>query len=72
MGYIVNTAQFEAMEQAAAESGGATVPAGIFSLVQNLGTAGVVFGLLWAWALPVFMWIWLSRRVIRAETAEWS
>ncbi len=32
---------------------------------------GVCAGLLWGWALPVFLLIWLARRPIKTEIAEW-
>jgi hypothetical protein len=34
--------------------------------------AGAFVGLAWAWALPVFMLVWLSRRKIREELAGWT
>jgi hypothetical protein len=32
----------------------------------------VVLGLLWGWALPVFMLIWLARGTIKTQVAEWG
>jgi hypothetical protein len=32
----------------------------------------VVIGVLWGWALPVFMLIWMNRSSIKAETASWA
>jgi hypothetical protein len=33
---------------------------------------GLVFSLLWAWALPVFMLIWFSRPKIKSEVTTWG
>lgn len=33
---------------------------------------GMVFGLLWGWALPVFVLIWLNRGTIRQQTEGWK
>ena len=71
--YLMNDAMFEAMEEAAASGGGATaqMPSGIFSVMATVGLAAVIIQLLIYWALPVFVLIWFSRRVIREEVAEW-
>ena len=71
MGYAVAVAQFDAMERAAAESGD-SLPAGIFGIMQAFGIVGVVLGLLWACAFPIFTLIWFSRRKIKAEIAQWG
>lgn len=34
--------------------------------------ASLVLGLLWAWALPVFIIIWFRRSATRGEVAGWS
>ncbi|MBN1342492.1 MAG: hypothetical protein JXQ73_07420 [Phycisphaerae bacterium] len=41
------------------------------AFVQGIGTFSVCGGLVWGWALPVFMLIWFSRGKIRAQTAQW-
>ena len=33
---------------------------------------GLTFGLLWGWALPVFLLIWFARGKIRNEVAGWA
>jgi len=38
---------------------------------QALIGLGMLFGILWACALPVFVLIWFSRQKIKAETATW-
>lgn len=37
-----------------------------------IGVAGVVIGILWGWALPVFMLIWFSRAKVKAQVNGWS
>lgn len=64
LGVSVQQANFDAMAQS---PGGP--PMGFLSAFLWVGVA---FGVLWGWALPVFMLVWLSRRTIRKETAEWS
>jgi len=55
---------------ALAESG--TTVSGMQAMIQAMGVVGVVIGILWGWALPVFMLIWLSRAKVRAQVAGWS
>ena len=37
-----------------------------------IGGLGVIIGLLWGWALPVFFLIWFSRAGVRSEVRSWS
>ncbi|MBP7936511.1 MAG: hypothetical protein KA354_17870 [Phycisphaerae bacterium] len=48
-------------------------PQGSFPMAapQALIGLGMLFGILWACALPVFVLIWFSRQKIKAETATW-
>ena len=71
IGYLMNVAMFEAMQEAAGSSP-APMPAGFFGVLQKLGAAGAVLGLLWFWALPVFLLVWFSRSRIRDEVAGWD
>ncbi len=48
---------------------GATPPPGFMS---GFAAASIAVGLLWGWAFPVFMIVWLSRTKIRAQVADWS
>jgi hypothetical protein len=59
-----------------------TQQAAIAAMKQNTGPApmlnfrvlmeiGICFGLLWGWALPVFMLIWFARRSIKEQTSKW-
>lgn len=32
----------------------------------------ILFGLVWGWALPVFLLVWFSRKKVRAEVAGWA
>ena len=62
--YGMQQEQFEAMTQ----QGLPGLGGGIFAAV---GVFSIVFGLVWGWALPVFLLIWFARATIKAETAEW-
>jgi hypothetical protein len=44
------------------------MPAGMPAMMAVFSAA---FGVLWGWALPVFMLIWFARRKIKEEVAEW-
>ncbi|NNF44738.1 MAG: hypothetical protein HKO59_05770, partial [Phycisphaerales bacterium] len=66
VGYLVNRAQFEAMMD---DPGMASMGSGFFSAI---GIVGVVFGLLWGWALPVFLLIWFGRPKVKQEMATWA
>jgi hypothetical protein len=65
IGYQVGQTQLAAMQQA-----GATAP-GMQNFIALFNWIGVAIGVLWGWALPVFMLIWLARRPIRTEMAAW-
>ncbi|MHC4946862.1 MAG: hypothetical protein ACYTG1_01175 [Planctomycetota bacterium] len=71
-GYIMTIDQFTAMEQAAAASSAPGPPPGMFGLMARMGGVVVVFQLLWLWALPVFLLVWLSRRTIREQVRNWK
>ena len=49
-----------------------SLPAPFASIMQSFGMIGVIVGVIWGWALPVFLLVWLSRRKIRAEMQSWS
>jgi hypothetical protein len=66
LAYVVQQAQFEAMGKQMPP--GAPMSPAFYTVV---GTLGVAFGVLWGWAFPVFLLIWLSRGKIKAEIAEW-
>ena len=69
-GYLIQIAQFEAM------ANDQNMPAGmgafVGSLMQAFGIFGLLIGVLWGWALPVFLFIWFARKKIRTETAGWA
>lgn len=48
------------------------VPPGGTGFTTSIQIMSLVFGLVWGWALPVFMLIWLSRPRIKAETEAWN
>lgn len=41
------------------------------SVLAVLGAVGVVFGILWTCAFPVFLLIWFSRAKVKTEYAQW-
>ncbi|MEE8155226.1 MAG: hypothetical protein V3T53_09775 [Phycisphaerales bacterium] len=73
IGYLVQQAQMEAMQRMLEDNPNtATAMPGFFGpLMAILGPLTLVFGIVWGWALPIFMLIWFSRRKIKAEVAQW-
>ena len=39
---------------------------------QLWSAVGIAFVIVWGWALPVFVMIWFSRKVIKKEVMEWG
>ena len=74
IGYLFGQAQIEQMEQMSQNmpGGGAGGFGPMAGLMQSIGVAGVVIGVLWGCALPVFLLIWFSRAPIKREIAQWS
>ena len=70
LSYIVQQAQFQAMAEDPNMAG--SMPGFLPALMQAMGVVGLVVGVLWGWALPIFMLIWFSRRKIKVETAQWG
>jgi hypothetical protein len=42
------------------------------TVMNVMAAASSAFGLLWGWALPIFVLIWFSRRVITREVGGWA
>ncbi|MCP3903345.1 MAG: hypothetical protein GY715_06890 [Planctomycetes bacterium] len=40
-------------------------------VVEAASTIAAVFGLLWGWALPVFLLVWFSRSAVREHIRTW-
>jgi len=40
--------------------------------VDAMVVVGLIIGVAWGWALPVFLLIWLGRGKIKAETSAWA
>ncbi|MCH8881719.1 MAG: hypothetical protein IID34_17775 [Planctomycetes bacterium] len=59
---------FEIMGQS---PGGIPMPFG-GGFADLMLVVGLVFGLAWGWALPVFLLIWLTRGKIKNEVAGWT
>ena len=70
LSYMVQQAQFQAMAEDPNMAG--NMPGFLPALMQAMGVVGLVIGLLWGWALPIFIFIWFSRRKIKAEIAQWG
>lgn len=64
-GMIIQTRQLEMMEQ------DPNMPL-TGDIAGILGVMSMIFGLLWGWALPIFLLIWLGRKTSRAEVARWK
>lgn len=64
--YMIQRPGLEAMAQQ--NPGMSGMGSGFLVLI---GIISVVFGILWGWAFPVFLLVWLSRAKIKAETAAW-
>ncbi len=71
LGYLLNKALFDAMEQAAIDSG-TPMPTGIFTSMQSGGAAMIGCETLWAWALPLFLIIWFRRASVKTEVERWA
>ena len=67
-GILAQERQFEIMSQS---SGGIPTPFG-GGFADLMMVMGLVFGLAWGWALPVFLLIWLTRGKIKNEVAGWT
>jgi hypothetical protein len=68
--YIMMQNQFELMREMGATGGGAALPgAGFFGAI---GIFGVIFGLLFACAYPVFLLIWFNRFAVKSQVATWK
>lgn len=75
LGVVLAFVMQQAMTQAAAESAassGQAIPGGFRMMMGLFGGLGLVFSLIWGWALPVFNLIWFNRRAIRNEVQSWS
>jgi len=63
--YVMQQEQFEFMTK----SQGTPMPAGLTSVI---GIFTIIFSLAFGFAFPVFLMIWLSRRVIKDEVSSWA
>ncbi len=74
VGYLMQRDHLVAMQEMFASD--PSVPAAMSAMFGRFMQAGVlagsVIGLLWGWALPIFMLIWFSRGKIKTEVAAWS
>ncbi len=70
LGYLFYKAKFDAMEQAAIDSG-TPMPTGMFTIMHSAGAAMTGCSALWAWALPLFLIIWFRRAPVKTEVERW-
>ncbi len=74
LGDMARQAQFEAAQEMIQQD--PNMPAGMAAMMasffQVFGVFAIVVGILWGWALPVFLLIWFSRGKIKAEVAGWA
>ncbi|MEO0414438.1 MAG: hypothetical protein AAF226_05745, partial [Verrucomicrobiota bacterium] len=63
------TGMMTSMEEELSESDAAMFDSGVFAFYESGATIGMVIGIIWNAALPVFLLIWLMRKVIRTEIA---
>lgn len=61
---LMQQVQFQSMN-----TGPRPIPANYLMIVM---VAGLVLGLLWAWALPIFVLLWFRRAAVRSEVANWG
>ncbi len=62
----------QAMMQALAENPEAQMPPQFGYMMGAVGGVMFLFGLAWAWALPVFCLVWFNREPIRREMSQWA
>ena len=71
---MAQQAQIEALQEMMQQD--PNMPAGasamMGSFMQVFGAFTIVLGILWGWALPIFLLIWFSRSKIKAEVAQWT
>lgn len=73
IGWIVQTETSRAMEEAARSAGGASPGGGFYVIFSSpaWALATVIFGALFALALPVFTLVWFNRMSIREQIRSW-
>ncbi len=69
--YPMQQEAMKAQTEAIAASGG-TAPAGLTTFMEGAVIFGLAFGVLWGWALPIFLLIWFNLKRKKAEIATWS
>ena len=67
VGSLIQRDTFAAMSQA-----DPNMPAMVTGVGESMAVVGLVIGVAWGWALPVFMLIWLARGKIKNEIAGWA
>ena len=67
--YLMQQAQFQAVQS---DPGFQQAPGFVSGMMQGMAIGTGVIMLLWGWALPVFMLIWLRRAKIREQVRAWG
>lgn len=71
LAFVIQQKQMElAIQQMNAGSTTAPIPAA--GIMKLIGAFGIGIAVLWGWALPVFLLIWLNRGKIKQEVAGWG
>ena len=72
--FLSSQPQMDAMQRMLEEdpNTAAAIPGFFGTFMAILGPLTLVLGIVWGWALPIFMLIWFSRRKIKAEIAQWG
>jgi len=63
MGFLIQQAQFRQMSPQSSPVGG--------SFFVAVSVFGMLVGILWGWAFPIFLLVWFSRAKIKAEYLRW-
>lgn len=68
--YRIQEDQFALMQEAGTSA--QNMPPGMDNFMNIVMIFSSIFGVLWGWALPVFLLIWLSRRTIQDQIKGWK
>jgi hypothetical protein len=71
VGVMIQREQMQAMQAQMAQQSQPMPAAMMTGMSEGIMLASLVFGLAWAWALPVFMLVWMNRPKIKAEVRAW-
>ncbi len=67
VGLSMQEAQMEALSEQMSN-----IPGMSSGFISAMAVMGMIVGIAWGWALPVFLLIWFSRAKIKEEVAGWN